>query len=558
MTLDVSRRSLLTLGAGLGSAAMLGGSALAKAPKVGTQAPPFYRFNVGNAEVTVVSDGALALGDPKGTFTGVPDEEMRKMLSDNFLSPTKVVLEQNSPIVNMGDKLVLFDTGLGTAKGFGPTTGRQQKSMKEAGIKPEDIDAVVFSHAHIDHIGGVVDDNNKVLFPNAQYYIAQNDLEFWTDEGKMGSPVKDFIVHARKNLLPVRDRIVFYKDGQEFLPGVQAILAPGHTVGHTIFMISSGGKSLAYIADLTHHPILLMEKPRMEFSYDTDPKQAAASRVKMLDMLAANKIAVMTYHYPWPGIGHVAKTGEGFHYVPEPMTMTLLSAIPKIQATQDDAGRSAFKFPCKKLASGTLFDLIAQPQELRFPLVGFGPLRLFQIVHGRCTDGTGYFPLTVNHRKPDHHPLEFVTAKAAACQRHLPASLKNVSAFKRRLDRRRHTPPSFDRYAAAAAFAAFAGGGLISAILRRQSASESWGPETNVPLTLVEYHPDTTPSRSDSSVLTWRGERFCMDFLAFMLALDLASSAESFLTFEKQQLALALVGEPGAACHSRGALASMR
>jgi glyoxylase-like metal-dependent hydrolase (beta-lactamase superfamily II) len=327
MTSNVSRRSLLALGAGLGAGlgttAMMGELALARAPKLGTQSQYFYRFNVGAAEVTVVSDGALGLGDPKGTFTGVPDDEMRKMLSDNFLSPTSVVLEQNSPIVNLGDKLVLFDTGMGTAKAFGPTTGRQQKSMKEAGIRPEDIDAVVFSHGHIDHIGGVVDDNGKVLFPNAQYYIAENDFEFWTDEGKAGGPLKDFILHARKNLMPVRDRLVFYKDGQEFLPGVQALSAPGHTVGHSIFMITSEGKSFAYTADLTHHPILLMEKPRMEFAYDTDPKLAANSRVKMLDMLAANKIPVLAYHYPWPGIGHVAKSGEGFHYVPEPMQMTL-------------------------------------------------------------------------------------------------------------------------------------------------------------------------------------------------------------------------------------------
>jgi glyoxylase-like metal-dependent hydrolase (beta-lactamase superfamily II) len=323
MTSNVSRRSLLALGAGLGTTAMMGDLALARAPKLGTQSQYFYRFNVGDAEVTVVSDGALGLGDPKGTFTGIPEDEMRKMLTDNFLSPTSVVLEQNSPIVNMGDKLVLFDTGMGTAKNFGTTTGRQQKSMKEAGIKAEDIDAVVFSHGHIDHIGGVVDDNNKVLFPNAQYYLAQSDFDFWTDEGKADGPMKDFIVHARKNLMPVRDRLVFYKDGQEFLPGIQALAAPGHTVGHTIFMISSGGKSFAYTADLTHHPILLMEKPRMEFAYDTDPKQAANSRVKMLDMLAANKIPVLAYHYPWPGIGHIAKTGDGFHYVPEPMQMTL-------------------------------------------------------------------------------------------------------------------------------------------------------------------------------------------------------------------------------------------
>ena len=323
MTAPVSRRSLLALTAGLGATAMFGDLALARAPQLGTQSPYFHRMKVGDAEVTVVSDGPLPLGPPKGTFVGASEEEIKKMLTDNFLSPDNIVLEQNSPIVNFGDKLVLFDTGMGTSKMFGATTGRQQKSMAEAGLKPEGIDAVVFTHAHIDHIGGVVDASGKVLFPNAQFYIAQSDFDYWTDEGKLGGAMKDFVVHARSNLLPVRDKLVFFKDGQEILPGVQAMAAPGHTVGHHIFMISSGGKSFAFLGDLTHHQILLMEKPRMEFSYDTDPKQAAASRVKLLEMLAANKIPVMSYHYPWPGYGHVVKTGEGFHYIPEAMTMVL-------------------------------------------------------------------------------------------------------------------------------------------------------------------------------------------------------------------------------------------
>jgi glyoxylase-like metal-dependent hydrolase (beta-lactamase superfamily II) len=240
MTIDVSRRSLLALGAGLGVSAMFSEGALAKAPKLGTQSPYFHRMKVGDAEVTVVSDGPLPLGPPKGTFTGASDDEIKKMLTDNFLSPDNIVLEQNSPIVNTGDKLILFDTGMGTSHAFGPTTGRQQKSMMEAGIKPEDIDAVVFSHGHIDHIGGVVDSSGKVLFPNAQYYIAQSDFDYWTDEGKMGGALKDFVVHARKNLMPVRDRLVFYKAGEAFLPGVQALAAPGHTVGHTMFMVTSG------------------------------------------------------------------------------------------------------------------------------------------------------------------------------------------------------------------------------------------------------------------------------------------------------------------------------
>ena len=321
MTMSVSRRSLLALGAGFSASAMFGNRALAKAPKLGTQSPYFHRMKVGDAEVTVVSDGPLPLGPPKGTFTGASDDEIKKMLVDNFLSPDNIVLEQNSPVVNTGDKLILFDTGMGASKAFGPTTGRQQKSMKEAGIKPEDIDAVVFTHAHIDHIGGVVDENNKVLFPNAQYYISQADLDFWTDEGKANGALKDFVVHARKNLLPVRDRIVFYKDGQEFLPGVQAIAAPGHTVGHTIFMVTSNGKSFCFLGDLSHHPVLLLEKPRMQFSYDTDPAQAAETRVKLLDRLAADKIPVMAYHFAWPGIGHVAKQGDGFRYFPQEMSL---------------------------------------------------------------------------------------------------------------------------------------------------------------------------------------------------------------------------------------------
>ena len=323
MTMSVSRRSLLALSAGFGASAMFGDGALAKAPKLGTQSPYFHRMKVGDAEVTVVSDGPLPLGPPKGTFTGASDDEIKKMLVDNFLSPDNIVLEQNSPVVNTGDKLILFDTGMGTSQLFGPTTGRQQKSLAEAGIKPEDIDAVVFSHAHVDHIGGVVDASGKVLYPNAQYYIGQSDFDYWTDEGKMGSPLKDFVVHARKNLLPIRDRLAFYKDGEAFLPGVQALAAPGHTVGHTMFVITSAGKSFAFLGDLTHHQILLMERPRMEFSYDTDPKQAAQSRVKMLTMLAANKTPVMSYHFAWPGFGHIAKAGDGFHYYPEYMQMTL-------------------------------------------------------------------------------------------------------------------------------------------------------------------------------------------------------------------------------------------
>ncbi|WP_244548221.1 MBL fold metallo-hydrolase [Bosea vaviloviae] len=318
-----SRRGFLGGAAALAAGATLplGGAALAKAPLSNTQSGYFYRFMLGTAEVTVVSDGPLPLGDPGASFLGVPKETVYGMLENNFLAKDNVVLEQNVPIVNFGDRLVMFDTGMGFSKAFGPTTGRLLKSMAEAGIKPEDIDAIVISHAHIDHIGGISSQDGKPHFPNAQIYISQIDYDFWLDDARLGTPFKAFGEHARANLRPVKDRIVFFKDGQEFLPGVQAIAAPGHSPGHHIFRVASSGKSFAFLGDLTHHAILLTEKPRLEFAYDFDPKQAVESRVKLLTILADEKTPVMSYHFAWPGFGNLAKAGDGFRYYPTPMQM---------------------------------------------------------------------------------------------------------------------------------------------------------------------------------------------------------------------------------------------
>lgn len=316
------RHFLAGAAAGLGLAAS-GGAALARAPMATTQAPYYYRFKVGDWQATIVSDGTLPLGDPKTNFNGLTPVEMEKQLTDNFLPLSNAVLEQNVLILNTGDKMVLFDTGMGTLKLFGPTTGKLLSTMKQAGIDPKDIDAIVMSHAHIDHCGGNISDDGKPHFPNAQYFISQADYDFWTGDPKGPDGLKVFFETARKNLVPVRDKLTFVKDDQEFLPGITAISAPGHSPGHTIFMMSNAGKQLCYIGDLTHHPVLLMEKPLTEFAYDYDPKQSAQSRVKMLTMLAQKRIPILAYHFAWPGVGHVAKQGDGFRYFPEGMKMEM-------------------------------------------------------------------------------------------------------------------------------------------------------------------------------------------------------------------------------------------
>jgi glyoxylase-like metal-dependent hydrolase (beta-lactamase superfamily II) len=319
---SLSRRRLLAGASATTALGLLGGTpASAKAPMLNTPAPAFYRFKIGSIEATVVSDGPLAIGPASRTFRGPTADELGQMMSDHFLPADNVVLDQNVLVINTGDKLALFETGMSSVK-RNDAMGRLVTNLKQSGIDPNDIDAVIPTHAHIDHVGGIMAADGSRNFPNAQIHISQADLEFWTDDKRLGTSAEGSALAAKKNLLPNRDRIVFYKDGQEVIPGVQAMHTPGHTVGHTCFVINSGAKSLFVIGDLTHH-VILVEKPRMEVAFDTDPKQGVETRIKVMDMLARERMPALIYHLPWPGIGHFAKRGDGFHYVAAPMQLIL-------------------------------------------------------------------------------------------------------------------------------------------------------------------------------------------------------------------------------------------
>jgi glyoxylase-like metal-dependent hydrolase (beta-lactamase superfamily II) len=323
--LTSTRRELLAGAAAGLTCAALPRVANAKSPMANTQAPGFYRFKVGSFEATVVSDGPLHMGAPAaGVFTDLSKEQMLKELNDNFLPTDDVALDQNALVINTGERVILFDTGLGSLKMMGPDSGRLLAGIKAAGLDPKDIDAVVLTHAHPDHCWALMADDGSRNFPNAQIYMAQADLDFWTDEGKLSiEPIKPMIEGTRKHLLPNRDRIVFVRDGQEFLPGIQAMAAPGHTVGHTVYLITSQGKTLCNAGDIAHHHTMMVENPRRAFSYDTDGKQAVASRLRVFDMLASQRVASVTYHFPWPGLGHIGKQGDGYRYFPMPLRTVL-------------------------------------------------------------------------------------------------------------------------------------------------------------------------------------------------------------------------------------------
>lgn len=289
--------------------------AFARAPKAGVQAPGFYRFNVGDVEVTAIADGYIPLETK--IFTGDPATGKR-MLEADFLPTDAVKTSVNAWVVNTGDRLVLVDMGTGGV--FGPTLGKVGANLKAAGIEPAMVDAVIVTHLHPDHVSGGAADG-AARYPQATLHVAEPELAFWTSAeiaGKAPEGAKPMFGMAQTAVKPYADggRVATFKDGAEPVPGLRVHHAPGHTVGHSMVRVGSGGKDVLLWGDIIHNAAMQFPEPERALAFDTDPTLAIATRKKVLDMVSADKTLIAGSHLPFPGIGYVAKTGTGYRFVP--------------------------------------------------------------------------------------------------------------------------------------------------------------------------------------------------------------------------------------------------
>lgn len=285
-------------------------------PPAGTQAPGVYRLKVGAFEVTVLSDGNLAIDRPlfAGDAAGAD-----KLLDAAFLPKGPIPTCVNEWLINTGSKLVLVDAGGGTS--FAPTLGKMRDNLAVAGIDPRAVDVVVITHMHPDHIPGLVGKDGKAVFPNAVVHVNSDEFAFWSSDeirGKAPDDFKGFFDLARAAIKPYADagKVQTFKGDAQLAPGVSATPAPGHTVGHSMVRVSSDGSDLLIWGDIVHCAALQFAEPERAIAFDADQAMAIANRKKVLDMAAKDRLLVAGAHLPFPGVGHAAKSGSGYAYVP--------------------------------------------------------------------------------------------------------------------------------------------------------------------------------------------------------------------------------------------------
>ncbi len=301
----------------LGSAAALAGAALAAggrpaeaaAAMQGPLRPDLYRVKIGDFEVTSILDGAVQVDGPHPIFgENQPKEAVQAFATENLLPPEKMEISFTPIVVNTGSQIILFDTGNGM--GRRPGTGALFSRLAGSGIQPSQVDIVVLTHFHGDHIGGLMRDG-QLVFPNARFFAGEAEYAAWTAPEMASGARADNAKLVQANVVPLKDRITFLKPEQEVASGITAVDAFGHTPGMLAFRIDSGGKQLLIWADVTNHWVMSLERPDWHVRFDMDKEAAAQTRKRIFDMVSADRIPVTGYHMPFPSFGYVQKKKDG-------------------------------------------------------------------------------------------------------------------------------------------------------------------------------------------------------------------------------------------------------
>jgi glyoxylase-like metal-dependent hydrolase (beta-lactamase superfamily II) len=312
-----TRRSVLAGGAAIASMPMIGAQltpAAAQVPALGPIRPSVYRTKLGDFEVTTILDGAIQADGPYPIFgMNQPETEVKKFAADNFLPDTKLENSFTPVIVNTGKEVILFDTGNGAARR--PNAGKLAATLDLAGLKAEQIDTVVITHCHGDHIGGLME-GGQPTFPKARYFIGQAEYDFWSHTDRLTGPTEAAGKLVQTNVVPLAAKMTFLKPDQEVAAGIRAIDVSGHTPGMLAFNIESQGRRLVLVADTVNHYVMSLRRPDWHVRFDMDKDKGAATRKRVLDMLAADKVPFTGYHMPFPAIGYVDKSDGGYRWVP--------------------------------------------------------------------------------------------------------------------------------------------------------------------------------------------------------------------------------------------------
>jgi glyoxylase-like metal-dependent hydrolase (beta-lactamase superfamily II) len=272
-----------------------------------------YRFDLGNFHCACLLDGTYDY-EPESFFANAPEEEVRHALKDRGFPVDHVTTPYTYLYADTGKNRILVDMGAGK---LAPTTGKLLASMESAGIDPSEIDTVFITHAHPDHIGGMLDDQGKPNFPFARYFIWKEEWDFWFSEAAYSTAPEKFVQIARKLLTPVREkteRVKLAAEGVSVLPGAAVMAAPGHTPGHMVVELKSNGEELVYIGDTVLSPMHL-EFTDWKPVYDLVPDKAASSMQKVFDRAARKGEWVVGQHFPpFPSLGHIEKKGKGWRW----------------------------------------------------------------------------------------------------------------------------------------------------------------------------------------------------------------------------------------------------